>query len=216
MKLKLAILPLCLIAMNVFGFEGTVKQSVTNFNGSGNNATMTWYIGAGSCRIDMDITGKDANGGTTVLLLNPATQSLTMYSLSGDKVYYQMNASAVSGDATNVIVNKTTETKKISGYTCEKWTVMNTSGSYDVWITKDIDFNAAQYKDLFKGSMELQALAQQGVKGFPLLTESRNGANAAVTEKVTPGALPAGALSVPSDYKLYTPQVSPNVAAPKK
>ncbi len=218
MKLKLAILPLCLMALHAFGFEGTVKQSVTNFNGSGSSATMTWYIGAGSCRIDMSISDKDLKTNNTVMLMNPSDQSMIMYETSGggEKVYFQMNASAVSGDAMNVMVNKTTETKKIGGYNCEKWTVMNTSGSYDVWITRDIDFNAAAYKEFFKGSMEIQALAQQGVKGFPMLTETRNGANASVTNKVTPGTLPAGTLSVPAEYKLYNAQVSPNVAAPKK
>lgn len=218
MKLKLAILPLCFVALHAFGFEGTVKQSVTNFNGSGANAQMTWYIGASSCRIDMTIVDKELKANNTVLLMNPAGQSMTMYETSGtgEKVYYQMNASAVSGDAMNIGVTRTTETKKIGGYNCEKWTIVNASGSYDVWITKDIDFNAAQYKDFFKGSLEIQALAQQGVKGFPMLTESRTGANASVTEKVTPGALPAGTLSVPAEYKLYNPQVSPNVAAPKK
>lgn len=218
MKLKLAILPLCLIAMHAFGFEGTVKQSVTNFNGSGSNATMTWYIGAGACRIDMTIIDKELKANNTVLLMNPSSQAITMYETSGtgEKVYYQMNASAVSGDAMNIMVNKTTETKKIGGYNCEKWTVMNNGGTYDVWITKDIDFNAAQYKDFFKGSMEIQALAQQGVKGFPMLTESRTGANASVTNTVTPGAVSAATLSVPAEYKLFNPQVSPNVATPKK
>lgn len=218
MKLKLAILPLCFAALHAFGFEGTVKQSVTNFNGSGSNAQMTWYIGASACRIDMTIIDKELKANNTVLLMNPAGQSMAMYETSGagEKVYYQMNASAVSGEAMNIGVTRTAETKKIGGYNCEKWTIVNASGSYDVWITKDIDFNAAQYKDFFKGSLEIQALAQQGVKGFPMLTESHNGANASVTEKVTPGALPAGTLSVPAEYKLYNPQVSPNVAAPKK
>ena len=215
MKLKLAILPLCLIALNVFGFEGTVKQSVTNYNGTGTNVSMTWYLTNGGCRIDMVATGKDLKGGTTVLLINPATQTLSTYEVGGaEKVYFQVSASSISGDAPNVSVTKTAETKKIQGYTGEKWVVIGQGGTYDVWITKDIDFNAAQYKDFFKGSMEIQALAQQGVKGFPLLTESHTGANASTVEKVSAQAISASTLSVPADYQLYNPkQLAP---APKK
>ena len=209
MKLKLAILPLCLIALNVFGFEGTVKQTIKNYNGTGNDVTMTWYIGAHSCRIDMSATGKDLKSASnTVLLFESATKTLKTYEASGpgEKVYFQVNASAISGGVVDVNVTKTTETKKIQGYNCEKWAITAGGSSYDVWITRDIDFDAAAYKDFFKNSMEIQALAQQGVKGFALLTESHNGMNAGSVEKVTAQTVSAETFTVPSEYKLYAPQ----------
>jgi hypothetical protein len=214
MKLKLAILPLCLIALQVFGFEGTIKQTVRNYNGTGNDVTMTWFLSAHNCRVDMAATGKDLKAASnTVLLLDPAAKTLRTYEAggAGEKVYFQVPASAISGDASNIGVTKTTETKKIQGYNCEKWTVNAGGSSYDVWITRDIDFDAAAYRDFFKGSMEIQALAQQGVKGFALLTESHSGANASTVEKVAAQAVPASTFVVPSEYKQYVAQT----AAPK-
>ncbi|MCW3127932.1 MAG: hypothetical protein JWO03_3590 [Bacteroidetes bacterium] len=207
MKLKLAILPLCLIALNVFGFEGTISQSITNYNGSGNNVKITWYLGAHNCRLDMSATGKDLAGGNTVMVLDAAAKTLRTYESggAGEKVYFEVNTSAISGSAPGVTVAKTTDTKKIQGYNCEKWTVTSAGASYDVWITKDIDFDAVAYKDFFKGSMEIQALAQQGVKGFPLLTESSNGTNAAAADKITKQTLGAETFSIPAGYKLYIP-----------
>lgn len=209
MKLKLAILPLCLIALHVFGFEGTIKQTVKNYNGTGNDVTLTWFLSAHSCRIDMAATGKDLKAASnTVLLLDPAAKMLRTYEAggAGEKVYFQASSSAISGDATNIGVTKTTDTRKIQGYNCEKWVVNSGGSSYDVWITRDIDFDAPAYKDFFKGSMEMQALAQQGVKGFAMLTESHSGANAATVEKVAAQAVSSSTFSVPSDYKLYVAQ----------
>jgi len=214
MKLKLAILPLCLIVLNAFGFEGTVKQTVKNYNGTGTDVSMTWYIGSHSCRLDMTATGKDTKSSNTVLLMDPATKTLSTYDAgaTGQKVYFQLPASAISGTASDVNVSKTTDTKQIQGYKCEKWTVTTGGSTYDVWITRDIDFDAAAYRDFFKSGPEIQALAQQGVKGFPLLTESATGANASSVEKVTVQAIPASAFSIPSDYTLFVPQQGKAVA----
>jgi hypothetical protein len=79
MKLKLAILPLCLIVLNAFGFEGTLRQAVKNYNGSGTDVMMTWSIGAHSCRVDMNIPGKDGKVSNTVLLMDPVAKTLKTY-----------------------------------------------------------------------------------------------------------------------------------------
>jgi hypothetical protein len=209
MKLKLAILPLCLIALNVFGFEGTIKQTVKNYNGTGTNVTMTWYIGAHNCRIDMNASGGDLKGSNSVVLVDPGANMLKTYEIggAGPKNYFAVNAAAISGGLGEVKVTKTADIKVIQGYSCEKWTVTVGAAMYNVWITRDIDFDAAAYKEFFKNSIEIQALAQQGIKGFALLTESGTGTNASTSEKVTKQPLSAETFSVPAGY---TPQtVSP-------
>ena len=205
MKLKLAILPLCLIVLNAFGFEGTLKQTIKNYNGSGTDVAMTWSIGAHSCRVDMNIPGKDGKVSNTVLLMDPVSKTLKTYEAGapGDKVYYQFPMSAIGGGITDITVAKTTETKQMQGHKCEKWSVTAGGMSYDMWVARDVDFDAVTYKDFFRTSIEIQALAHESVKGFVLMTESKTGANASTVDKVSAQVVPAATLSVPSDYKLF-------------
>jgi hypothetical protein len=204
MKLKLIIFPLCLIVLNAFGFEGTIKQEVKNYNGTGTNITMTWYLGAHNCRIDMAQSGKDINS-NSVLLLDPATQTFKTYNLNvpGPKNYFQVKASDITGSLSIVSVIATQEEKQINGYKCEKWVVVASSGTYNVWITKGIDFDWAAYKDFFKTNIEVQALIHQNVKGFPMLTESATGSGSSAVETVTAQALTSETFTVPADYTLY-------------
>ena len=208
MKLKLFILPLCLIVLNAFGFEGTVKQTVKNYNGTGTSITMTWYLGPKNCRIDMAASGKDVNS-NTVLIMDPATKMLKTYETNGagpQKLYFQVNASNISGDVSIINVNVTQEVRQINGYKCEKWVVITTSGTYNVWVTKDIAIDWSAYKEFFKTSIDIQAMAQQGVKGFAMLVESNSGANASSVEAVTPQTIAAATFTVPAEYKLFVPQ----------
>lgn len=208
MKLKLIIFPLCLIVLNAFGFEGTVKQTVKNYNGTGTSITMTWYLGPNNCRIDMAASGKDVNS-NTVLIMDPATKMLKTYETNGagpQKLYFQVNASSISGEVSIINVNVTQDVKQINGYKCEKWVVITTSGTYNVWVTKDIAIDWSAYKEFFKTSIDIQAMAQQGVKGFAMLVESNSGANASSVETVTPQTIAATTFTVPAEYKLFVPQ----------
>ena len=204
MKFKLIIFPLCLIVLNVFGFEGTIKQVVNNYNGTGTNITLTWYLGPHNCRMDMTQSGKDVNT-TSVLILDPSTQTFNTYNLNvpGPKNYFQMKASDIGGGVSILSVTPTQDVKQINGYTCEKWVVVASSGSFNVWITKDIDFDWAPYKDFFKTNVEAQALIRQGVKGFPMLTEPLTGTGASNVETVSAQVLGANTFTVPTDYTLY-------------
>jgi hypothetical protein len=156
----------------------------------------------------MAISGKDA-ASNNVLIMDPASSTIKMYNTSGsaaEKVYFQINPSAISGSMTILSVTPTTETKEINGYKCEKWTVITSTGGYTLWVARDIDFDWTAYKDLMKSSVEVQALASQGLKGFPMLIESTNGGNTATVESVTAAPQSAKMFSVPSEYKLFAPQ----------
>jgi hypothetical protein len=206
MKLKLIIFPLCLIVINAFGFEGSIKQTVKNYNGSGTTVNMTWYLGPQNCRVDMSAAGKDVNS-NSVLILDPATKTLKTYETNGaagQKLYFQVDASGISGNMSLISVNVTQESKTIGGFKCTKWVVVTSAGVYNVWVTKDIDFDWSAYKEFFKTSVEVQALATQGVKGFAMLTEPVNGSNASSVESVAPHAVAANMFTVPAEYKLFT------------
>jgi hypothetical protein len=212
MKLKLIILPLCLIVVNAFAFEGSVRQSIKNYNGTGTNVEMTWYLSSHGCRVDMAATGKDVNS-NTVLLFDPTTKTLKTYEANASgaqKFYFQVNASSISGDVSIISVNPTQEVKQIQGYKSEKWVVVTSKGTFNVWITRDIDFDWSAYKDFFKSSAEIQALAQQGVKGFPMMTEAVGGSNAASVEAVAAQTLSGTTFAVPTGYTLFSqPATSP-------
>jgi hypothetical protein len=213
MKLKLIIFPLCLIAINTFAFEGSIRQDVKNYNGSGSNVTMTWYLSASKCRIDMTASGKDVNS-NTVLILDPSSKNLKTYETTGagPKQYFQVDAGSISGGTAILSVSPTQEAKLIDGYKCEKWIVVSSVGVYNIWVTKDIDFDWSGYKDFFKTSVEVQAMIHQGVKGFPMLTESASGSNNAAVESVSAHSLDSNTFEVPSQYTLFVPQA----AAPGK
>ena len=214
MKFKLIIFPLCLIVLNAFGFEGTIKQVANNYNGTGANITLTWYLGPHNCRMDMTQSGNGLNL-SSVLIFDPATQTFKTYNLSGsgEKTYFQMNANVITGGISILSVTATQEVKQISGYKCEKWVVVASSGSFNVWITRDIDFDWSAYKDFFKTNVEAQALIHQGVKGFPMLTEPLTGNGASNDETVSPPVLAATTFAVPAEYTLY---VAPPQTAPAK
>lgn len=208
MKLKLIIFPLCLIALHAFAFEGTIKQTIKNYNGSGSDLTTTWYLSTHNCRMDMAISGKDVNS-NTVLILDPAASTIKTYEASStatQKSYFQINASSISGGVTIASVTASSDAKQINGYKCEKWTVVTSVGVYNIWVAKDIDFDWAPYKNLLKTSVEVQTLASQGIKGFPMMTESVGGNNSSAVESVSAQPLAANTFTVPSEYKLYSPQ----------
>lgn len=211
MKLKLIIFPLCLIVVNAFGFEGSIKQTVKNFNGSGTTINMTWYLGPQNCRVDMSAAGKDVNS-NSVLILDPSSKVVKTYETStaagAQKLYFQVDASGIAGDMSVISVNTTQESKQINGFKCEKWVVVTSVGTYNVWITKDIDFDWSAYREFFKNSVEVQALATQGVKGFAMLTEPVNGSNGSSVETVSAHTLAANTFTVPSEYQLFTGQTS--------
>ena len=216
MKLKLTLLPLCLLTLHAFAFEGIIKQNVKNYNGKGTNMTITWYLGAQNCRMDITASGKDINS-NTVLIMDPASKTFktfeTTAAANAQKVYFQLKAADISGDVNVISVNKTGETKNIQGYNCEKWIIATTSGSCTSWITKDIDFDCAIYRDFLKSSVEIQALAAQGVKGFPIMTEGRDGANETSVDKITAQSISAESYAIPEGYTLFVPTQQ---AAPAK
>ena len=217
MKLKLIIFPLCLIVINAFGFEGSIKQVVKNYNGTGATVTMNWQFGAHACRVDMAATGKDVNS-NTVLILDPASRTLKTYEANGSgaqKLYFQVDAANISASMSVMSVNPTQEVKQINGYKCEKWVVLTSIGAYNVWVTREIDVDWSVYKEFFKSSVEAQALANQGVKGFVMLTESANGTNNASVESVSAKSIAANEFTVPTEYTLYVQQPAATPAKTK-
>ena len=208
MKLKLILFPLCLIAIHAFGFEGTIKQTIKNYNGSGSDVTMTWYLGANNCRIDMAVTGKDVNS-NTVFILDPASSTIKTYeanSSAAQKSYFQINAATISGGVSIASLTASSDVKQINGYKCEKWTVVTSVGVYNIWVAKDIDIDWVPYKNLLKTSVEVQTLASQGIKGFPMMTEAISGNNSAIVESVSKQPLASNTFTVPSEYTLYAPK----------
>jgi hypothetical protein len=155
----------------------------------------------------MSASGKDVNS-NSVLILDPKAKTLKTFETggTGQKLYFQVNANDISGNVSIMTINVTQEAKQINGYKCEKWVVITSVGTYNVWVTRDIDFDWSGYKDFFKTSVEVQALAQQGVKGFAMLTEPSNGSNASSVSAVAPQTLASNTFTVPSGYTLFVPQ----------
>lgn len=215
MKLKLLILPFCIIVLNAFGFEGTIKQTVKNYNGTGTDISMIWYFGANKCKLEMAASGKSINS-HTVIILDPQAKNLKTYEAGGTgaKVYYQIDAATISNGLNILSSTPTQETKQINGYKCEKWIVVSSIGAYNVWVAKDVDIDWAGYKDLMKTSVEIQALAGAGVKGFPMLTEAIGSNSTSTVESVTVKSQTSETFAIPAEYTVYTAAVAPAATTP--
>ena len=201
-----------MVATCSYAFEGTVKQVYKNYNGTGADVTMTWYIKGNNCRIDMTTSAKEAKG-TTVLLIDATSQKLKMYNDDASaptRVYYDVSLADIASSSADVSIAKTTDTKTIQGYKCEKYQATNAHGAYDIWFTKDIAVDWSAIKDFFKESTEIQTLAKEGIKGFPLLTEAKDKGATMSVSAITVQALSSTTFTVPADYKLFT-----NTAAKK-
>lgn len=206
MKFRFAIVPLCLISIQALAFEGIIKQQVKNYNGSGTTMTMTWSLAAQKCRLDVAVSAKDISS-STVMIADPSTGVLKTYNAGAagsQKFFFQVNSSDITSDLSIISVNPTADLRQILGYKCEKWVVITSKGNYTIWISKDIDFDCGLYKDFFKSSPEIQALASQHIKGFPMLSESSTGVNGSSTTDVSTKAVDAGSFTIPSDYKLFS------------
>jgi hypothetical protein len=114
--------------------------------------------------------------------------------------------------APTVEVTKTEETSTISGYACTKYLVKH-DGEHasTVWATKDVTGFETMKEDMEEFGRRMKAMTKnlgskdpsgilEGVEGFPVQTETKDGWKTVVT-KVEQASTPAAEYEVPSDYK---------------
>jgi len=112
---------------------------------------------------------------------------------------------SIKGNAETFTIEKTGETKTISGVLCEKALAKTGSGVTEMWLTKDFGADFFKYAAFFKSSSELQALGQARIKGVPVSssTTDNSGANISTYELISLVSkdIPDSEFTVPAEYK---------------
>jgi hypothetical protein len=203
---RLSLLAFCLSTLPCWAFEGILYQTVKNYNGTGNDVAITYYLKNTLCKVDMITSDKQATV-HTIMVYDANTKVAKTYfpsdkATAAEKVYYQINSDQISGSVSNLTSKKTTESKTINTHPADKWIVNSSLGKMDVWIATDIAIDWSLYRDLFKTSPEIQTLIDEGIKGFPIETQGADGKNIGKVDKVSTQTLPNSIFEVPSDYSL--------------
>tara|TARA_Y100000589_G_scaffold317298_1_gene343150 strand:- start:80368 stop:81048 length:681 start_codon:yes stop_codon:yes gene_type:complete len=189
----------------LFAFEGELTIERINYR---DTTYYKYFVKDNLIRID-ELNTKNEIQGTLLFDLNNQT-ILAVNHLR--KVYIDYQPNTLSRDYSMSIVRKTTESKKINGFACEKWTVSNpaldtkavfwvTDGKYDfflqlllLWQKKD---RLTQYY--------LQIPASRGY--LPILAEEyyKNGKLKSKLEitQVDKKKIDDSVFEIPSDYFKY-------------
>lgn len=134
-----------------------------------------------------------------------------------DKIYLEMKMKTVGripeGLKAEIRVTPTDETRKIAGYTCRKYKVVQMEREYEEWLSKEVDgYSELREIDRRLGPvMRENPLFQMGIvgrmdrlDGFPVrrIMPLENGSTKVVTlKRVLKKTLDPSVFKVPEDYK---------------
>ncbi len=202
-----------LLAVNaiVFADKGLIVTQKYNTGKDGQHVTVTWYITDTQCKLKMVFSDKDVNT-TTYFIPDVKRNQLLSYSdapvpAGMQKTYYGIPVGNIKADAANrVVVERTSETKTISGVICDKVISKIGNTSTEIWVTKEFNANFYMFAQFFKSSNELKALSEGKINGFPLssVTKDPNGkvVNGYELISVSSTEISDTEFAVPSDYKI--------------
>jgi hypothetical protein len=197
-----------------FAFDGEIKLSYTYFNGGDFKVEeVSWLFKKDQAKMTMNM--RDANGKLLVTSFIPEKNSkaLTIYSNTpssdGKNQYFQVDISKIEDlKKAEYRTEKTTETKTILGYACEKYMVYSQSTITEMWVAKSIDIPYGSYASYFKTNAEIQGMALTGINGFPLESTTKSLAGNIIfqymAQSVSGKSVDANQFNVPAGYTLTT------------
>ncbi len=132
------------------------------------------------------------------------------------KMVEKMMGGRMPGKEARIDVEKTGESKTISGYKCAKFLLKKGDDEMaTVWTTRDISDFAVMKKDMEEFGKRMAAMMPRGMEGavekslsalegFPIQTERKDGTIMTVT-KIEKKSTPAGEFEAPAGYKKQKP-----------
>ena len=140
------------------------------------NITVTWYVTESNCKMKMEFSDGMANSVNWFIAAAANAQLLTYTEgavPSGvAKTYFTIPIQNIKGDkvlgTSRVKVQKTGETKSLSGFNCEKLIVTTGQNTTEMWVTKDFSAGFFKFASFFQSSFELAGLSEERIGGFPL------------------------------------------------
>lgn len=212
MKKIISIAILVFTITSLFASKGlVVTQKLSDASLKGATVNVTWYVTETQCKLKMQFS--DGNVKTTTWFIpNIETKQLLTYTegavpAGAEKVFYSVPAESIKGglNVSRVSVNKTGETKTISGIACEKIIIKTNRTTTEMWVTKDFKADFYKFYPFFLNSYELLGLNEEAIQGFPISSVTKDNAGAVISSydlvSATSAELSASDLTVPSEYK---------------
>ena len=200
-----------MVSAALFAGKGIVVSQKYNNPDIRGNVTMTWYVSETQCKLKMDFQSADVNTSTWFI---PDLTSGRLISFGEGpvpaglpKTYYSIPVQNVksTNSVSRVSINRTGETKTISGMVCEKIVVKTNRNITEMWITTDFKTDLYKYSAFFQNSYELMGLSEESIQGFPLESVTKDNAGKVISSLELASAMQSDLSSkdftIPADYK---------------
>ncbi len=212
MKRVVSIVTLIMFVASAFAGKGLIViQKYVDANAKGSTVTVTWYVTATQCKMKMEFSDAKVN---TVNWFIPdvANGKLLTYTegavpVGTQKAFYSIPVQSIKSDmnASRLSVNKTVETKTVSGMVCEKIIVKTNRSITEMWVSKDFKADYYKFSSFFQNSFELMGLNEEKLQGFPLSSITKDNSGKVISSydliSATSSELTESDFTVPAEYK---------------
>lgn len=191
--------------LNTFAFEGIIKQQSKDVQ-SGKMSTITWYIKGDKIKMTLEADGKKIE-----LIPNFTSNTLIMFSddiqdEDDNLMYMEISENNIKSNIGSVAAGDMVNSK-YQNKEARTIDVLSNGKKYRVEFLPSISFDFSKYSSLLKESMEIQALAVKGQKGFPIQTTliKNDGKEDVVlkTTSISETTVADREFTVPSGYKKF-------------
>lgn len=173
---KFSTIILVLTSLSSFAFEGAVKVRYKQFNGTSDKYDFVWNFKGTKCALTMSMLNAEITTKTT-FLPDLANKQLLIYSqdpAATEKIYYTVPVTDISGNTAKATSQATGQKKEIAGVSCEQYIFKTESGTCEVWIATSITVDWKPLATFFKTATAVQAMATNGIVGFPMEVLDKN------------------------------------------
>ena len=205
---------ICLVLFVAFVFAGkglVVTQKYSDANAKGSSVNVPWYVTQTQCKLKMEFSDAKVNT-VTWFIPDVASSKLLTYTegavpSGAQKAFYSIPVQSIKADmnASRVSVNRTGETKTVSGMVCEKVIVKTNKSITEMWVTKDFKADYYKFSSFFQNSFELMGLSEEKIQGFPLSSTTKDNSGKVITSydliSATSSELTESDFAVPAEYK---------------
>jgi Domain of unknown function (DUF4412) len=207
MKCKALLIGL-LVSTQIFAFEGVITQIAKNYMNMGKDFTFKWYINPTQIRMEVMGAQPDGKPYHGVNIIDAKRQVMMMYTLTPTpptKMYLEIPKAEMRGDASVFSGSKTVEVKQVFGKSCHKWEAKDPKSGTWEWVAEDIDIDWTVFAPYLLTSPIIQVLAKNGVKGFPLQTDTKTQAATVVVNQIEAKPISRELFAPPTGYTMTHP-----------
>lgn len=202
------------ILLTGFAEKGWVfTQKFESANAKGQNVTVSWYVTSQHCKMKMEFSDEKVKS-VNWFIADAAHHQLLSYSegavpAGAQKAFFAIPVQDIRADksteVSRVTVEATGETKNVSGLLCEKVLMKTNKNVTEMWVSKDFKPSFYQFYPFFQNSLELMALNEEKMQGFPVTSTTKDNSGKVVSAyqliSAQPSELSAADFQVPAEYK---------------